>query len=143
MRITQRQRKYFSKTSRGGQMVSGVGHQTMGNFTSSKEKSRKLPPSLTVSLSGPTSTALNAAVEAGTRQRGTRTQFAGESPVKRVRYPRRSAQAAKEDWKAIGASVSLIEQDLKRGIYRCGSTMNEIVDAVKRHRYCMTAKLIW
>lgn len=42
------------KASRGGQMVSGV-VQTMGNISTSSKKSRKLPPSLTVSLSRPTS----------------------------------------------------------------------------------------
>lgn len=43
----------------------------------------------------------------------------------------RSAQAAKEIEGLIGASVSLIEQGSEE-VIAAGSTMNEIVDAVKR-----------
>ncbi|TMW07874.1 methyl-accepting chemotaxis protein, partial [Salmonella enterica subsp. enterica serovar Heidelberg] len=73
--------------------------------------------------------ALNAAVEAARAGEQGRGFAVVASEVRTLAS--RSAQAAKEIEGLIGASVSLIEQGSEE-VIAAGSTMNEIVDAVKR-----------
>ncbi|EBM7421346.1 HAMP domain-containing protein [Salmonella enterica subsp. enterica serovar Poona] len=116
------------KASRGGQMVSGV-VQTMGNISTSSKKISEITAVINSIAFQTNILALNAAVEAaraGEQGRG----FAVVASEVRI-LASRSAQAAKEIEGLIGASVSLIEQGSEE-VIAAGSTMNEIVDAVKR-----------
>lgn len=116
------------KASRGGQMVSGV-VQTMGNISTSSKKISEITAVINSIAFQTNILALNAAVEAaraGEQGRG----FAVVASEVRT-FASRSAQAAKEIEGLIGASVSLIEQGSEE-VIAAGSTMNEIVDAVKR-----------
>lgn len=116
------------KASRGGQMVSGV-VQTMGNISTSSKKISEITAVINSIAFQTNILALNAAVEAaraGEQGRG----FAVVASEVRTLASRR-AQAAKEIEGLIGASVSLIEQGSEE-VIAAGSTMNEIVDAVKR-----------
>ncbi|EPB6628531.1 Tar ligand binding domain-containing protein [Salmonella enterica] len=90
------------KASRGGQMVSGV-VQTMGNISTSSKKISEITAVI--------------------------NSIAFQTNI--LALASRSAQAAKEIEGLIGASVSLIEQGSEE-VIAAGSTMNEIVDAVKR-----------
>lgn len=116
------------KASRGGQMVSGV-VQTMGNISTSSKKISEITAVIN-SISFQTNIlALNAAVEAARAGEQGRGFAVVASEVRTLAS--RSAQAAKEIEGLIGASVSLIEQGSEE-VIAAGSTMNEIVDAVKR-----------
>lgn len=115
------------KASRGGQMVSGV-VQTMGNISTSSKISEIT--AVINSIAFQTNIlALNAAVEAARAGEQGRGFAVVASEVRTLAS--RSAQAAKEIEGLIGASVSLIEQGSEE-VIAAGSTMNEIVDAVKR-----------
>ncbi|HBJ6430938.1 chemotaxis protein [Salmonella enterica subsp. enterica serovar Veneziana] len=113
------------KASRGGQMVSGV-VQTMGNISTSSKKISEITAVINSIAFQTNILALNEAARAGEQGRG----FAVVASEVRT-LASRSAQAAKEIEGLIGASVSLIEQGSEEAI-AAGSTMNEIVDAVKR-----------
>ncbi|EAT5406215.1 HAMP domain-containing protein [Salmonella enterica] len=116
------------KASRGGQMVSGV-VQTMGNISTSSKKISEITAVINSIAFQTNILALNAAVEAA-RAGEQGCGFAVVASEVRT-LASRSAQAAKEIEGLIGASVSLIEQGSEE-VIAAGSTMNEIVDAVKR-----------
>ncbi|HIC3329981.1 TPA: methyl-accepting chemotaxis protein [Salmonella enterica] len=116
------------KASRGGQMVSGV-VQTMGNISTSSKKISEITAVINSIAFQTNILALNAAVEAARAGEQGRGFAVGASEVRTLAS--RSAQAAKEIEGLIGASVSLIEQGSEE-VIAAGSTMNEIVDAVKR-----------
>lgn len=116
------------KASRGGQMVSGV-VQTMGNISTSSKKISEITAVINSIAFQTNILALNAAVEAARAGEQGRGFAVVASEVRTLAS--RSAQAAKEIEGLIGASVSLIEQGSEE-VIPAGSTMNEIVDAVKR-----------
>ncbi len=116
------------KASRGGQMVSGV-VQTMGNISTSSKKISEITAVINSIAFQTNILALNAAVEAARAGEQGRGFAVVASEVRTL--ARRSAQAAKEIEGLIGASVSLIGQGSEE-VIAAGSTMNEIVDAVKR-----------
>lgn len=116
------------KASRGGQMVSGV-VQTMGNISTSSKKISEITAVINSIAFQTNILALNAAVEAARAGEQGRGFAVVASEVRTLAS--RSAQAAKEIEGLIGASVSLIEQGSEE-VFAAGSTMNEIVDAVKR-----------
>ncbi|EDQ8439480.1 HAMP domain-containing protein [Salmonella enterica subsp. enterica serovar Thompson] len=116
------------KASRGGQMVSGV-VQTMGNISTSSKKISEITAVINSIAFQTNILALNAAVEAARAGEQGRGFAVVASEVRTLAS--RSAQAAKEIEGLIGASVSLIEQGSEE-VIAAGSTMNEIVDAVKR-----------
>ncbi|EBI0113149.1 HAMP domain-containing protein [Salmonella enterica subsp. enterica serovar Oranienburg] len=118
----------FGKASRGGQMVSGV-VQTMGNISTSSKKISEITAVINSIAFQTNILALNAAVEAARAGEQGRGFAVVASEVRTLAS--RSAQAAKEIEGLIGASVSLIEQGSEE-VIAAGSTMNEIVDAVKR-----------
>ncbi|EEP7862834.1 HAMP domain-containing protein [Salmonella enterica] len=116
------------KASRGGQMVSGV-VQTMGNISTSSKKISEITAVINSIAFQTNILALNAAVEAARAGEQGRGFAVVASEVRTLAS--RSAQAAKEIEGLIGESVSLIEQGSEE-VIAAGSTMNEIVDAVKR-----------
>ncbi|EIB8780400.1 Tar ligand binding domain-containing protein, partial [Salmonella enterica] len=116
------------KASRGGQMVSRV-VQTMGNISTSSKKISEITAVINSIAFQTNILALNAAVEAARAGEQGRGFAVVASEVRTLAS--RSAQAAKEIEGLIGASVSLIEQGSEE-VIAAGSTMNEIVDAVKR-----------
>ncbi|EAW5105365.1 HAMP domain-containing protein [Salmonella enterica] len=116
------------KASRGGQMVSGV-VQTMGNISTSSKKISEITAVINSIAFQTNILALNAAVEAARAGEQGRGFAVVASEVRTLAS--RSEQAAKEIEGLIGASVSLIEQGSEE-VIAAGSTMNEIVDAVKR-----------
>ncbi|EAZ0728457.1 HAMP domain-containing protein [Salmonella enterica subsp. enterica serovar Oslo] len=116
------------KASRGGQMVSGV-VQTMGNISTSSKKISEITAVINSIAFQTNILALNAAVEAARAGEQGRGFAVVASEVRTLAS--RSAQAAKEIEGLIDASVSLIEQGSEE-VIAAGSTMNEIVDAVKR-----------
>lgn len=116
------------KASLGGQMVSGV-VQTMGNISTSSKKISEITAVINSIAFQTNILALNAAVEAARAGEQGRGFAVVASEVRTLAS--RSAQAAKEIEGLIGASVSLIEQGSEE-VIAAGSTMNEIVDAVKR-----------
>ncbi|ECN5928434.1 HAMP domain-containing protein [Salmonella enterica subsp. enterica serovar Infantis] len=116
------------KASRGGQMVSGV-VQTMGNISTSSKKISEITAVINSIAFQTNILALNAAVEAARAGEQGRGFAVVASEVRTLAS--RSAQEAKEIEGLIGASVSLIEQGSEE-VIAAGSTMNEIVDAVKR-----------
>ncbi|EAB4122367.1 HAMP domain-containing protein [Salmonella enterica] len=116
------------KAGRGGQMVSGV-VQTMGNISTSSKKISEITAVINSIAFQTNILALNAAVEAARAGEQGRGFAVVASEVRTLAS--RSAQAAKEIEGLIGASVSLIEQGSEE-VIAAGSTMNEIVDAVKR-----------
>lgn len=116
------------KASRGGRMVSGV-VQTMGNISTSSKKISEITAVINSIAFQTNILALNAAVEAARAGEQGRGFAVVASEVRTLAS--RSAQAAKEIEGLIGASVSLIEQGSEE-VIAAGSTMNEIVDAVKR-----------
>lgn len=116
------------KASRGGQMVSGV-VQTMGSISTSSKKISEITAVINSIAFQTNILALNAAVEAARAGEQGRGFAVVASEVRTLAS--RSAQAAKEIEGLIGASVSLIEQGSEE-VIAAGSTMNEIVDAVKR-----------
>ncbi|EEO8615255.1 HAMP domain-containing protein [Salmonella enterica] len=116
------------KACRGGQMVSGV-VQTMGNISTSSKKISEITAVINSIAFQTNILALNAAVEAARAGEQGRGFAVVASEVRTLAS--RSAQAAKEIEGLIGASVSLIEQGSEE-VIAAGSTMNEIVDAVKR-----------
>ncbi|EEP7948368.1 HAMP domain-containing protein [Salmonella enterica] len=116
------------KASRGGQMVSGV-VQTMGNISTSSKKISEITAVINSIAFQTNILALNAAVEAARAGEQGRGFAVVASEVRTLAS--RSAQAVKEIEGLIGASVSLIEQGSEE-VIAAGSTMNEIVDAVKR-----------
>ncbi|EJQ2982663.1 Tar ligand binding domain-containing protein [Salmonella enterica subsp. enterica serovar Heidelberg] len=116
------------KASRGGQMVSGV-VQTMGNISTSSKKISEITAVINSIAFQTNILALNAAVEAARAGEQGHGFAVVASEVRTLAS--RSAQAAKEIEGLIGASVSLIEQGSEE-VIAAGSTMNEIVDAVKR-----------
>ncbi|HHB9923185.1 TPA: methyl-accepting chemotaxis protein [Salmonella enterica] len=116
------------KASRGGQMVSGV-VQTMGNISTSSKKISEITAVINSIAFQTNILALNAAVEAARAGEQGRGFAVVASEVRTLAS--RSAQVAKEIEGLIGASVSLIEQGSEE-VIAAGSTMNEIVDAVKR-----------
>ncbi|ENM3696195.1 Tar ligand binding domain-containing protein [Salmonella enterica] len=116
------------KASRGGQMVSGV-VQTMGNISTSSKKISEITAVINSIAFQTNILALNAAVEAARAGEQGRGFAVVASEVRTLAS--RSAQAAKEIEGLSGASVSLIEQGSEE-VIAAGSTMNEIVDAVKR-----------
>ncbi|EAW6167133.1 HAMP domain-containing protein [Salmonella enterica] len=116
------------KASRGGQMVSGV-VQTMGNISTSSKKISEITAVINSIAFQTNILALNAAVEAARAGEQGRGFAVVASEVRTLASC--SAQAAKEIEGLIGASVSLIEQGSEE-VIAAGSTMNEIVDAVKR-----------
>ncbi|EAB0222255.1 HAMP domain-containing protein [Salmonella enterica] len=116
------------KASRGGQMVSGV-VQTMGNISTSSKKISEITAVINSIAFQTNILALNAAVEAARAGEQGRGFAVVASEVRTLAS--RSAQAAKEIEGLSGASVSLIGQGSEE-VIAAGSTMNEIVDAVKR-----------
>ncbi|EKS5667885.1 Tar ligand binding domain-containing protein [Salmonella enterica] len=116
------------KASRGGQMVSGV-VKTMGNISTSSKKISEITAVINSIAFQTNILALNAAVEAARAGEQGRGFAVVASEVRTLAS--RSAQAAKEIEGLIGASVSLIEQGSEE-VIAAGSTMDEIVDAVKR-----------
>ncbi|EHM2228277.1 Tar ligand binding domain-containing protein [Salmonella bongori] len=116
------------KASRGGQIVSGV-VQTMGNISISSKKISEITAVINSIAFQTNILALNAAVEAARAGEQGRGFAVVASEVRTLAS--RSAQAAKEIEGLIGESVNLIEQGADE-VVAAGSTMNEIVEAVKR-----------
>nr|WP_183048083.1 methyl-accepting chemotaxis protein [Salmonella enterica] len=113
---------------KGGELVSDV-VETMNGISASSQQIAEITTVINSIAFQTNILALNAAVEAaraGEQGRGFAV-VAGE--VRNLAS--RSAGAAKEIEGLIGASVSLIEQGSEE-VIAAGSTMNEIVDAVKR-----------
>ncbi|WP_052282488.1 methyl-accepting chemotaxis protein [Kluyvera genomosp. 1] len=116
------------KASRGGQLVSGV-VSTMGNISSSSKKISEITSVINSIAFQTNILALNAAVEAARAGEQGRGFAVVASEVRTLAS--RSAQAAKEIEGLISESVTLIERGSDE-VVRAGTTMTDIVDAVKR-----------
>lgn len=116
------------KASRGGQLVSGV-VSTMGSISTSSKKISEITSVINSIAFQTNILALNAAVEAARAGEQGRGFAVVASEVRTLAS--RSAQAAKEIEGLISESVTLIERGSDE-VVRAGSTMTDIVDAVKR-----------
>ncbi|MDA8493573.1 methyl-accepting chemotaxis protein [Kluyvera georgiana] len=116
------------KASRGGQLVSGV-VATMGSISTSSKKISEITSVINSIAFQTNILALNAAVEAARAGEQGRGFAVVASEVRTLAS--RSAQAAKEIEGLISESVTLIERGSDE-VVRAGSTMTDIVDAVKR-----------
>ena len=116
------------KASRGGQMVSGV-VKTMGNISGSSKKISEITAVINSIAFQTNILALNAAVEAARAGEQGRGFAVVASEVRTLAS--RSAQAAKEIEGLISESVRLIDQGSDE-VVAAGTTMTDIVDAVKR-----------
>lgn len=116
------------KASRGGQLVSGV-VSTMGSISTSSKKISEITSVINSIAFQTNILALNAAVEAARAGEQGRGFAVVASEVRTLAS--RSAQAAKEIEGLISESVTLIERGSNE-VVRAGSTMTDIVDAVKR-----------
>ena len=116
------------KASRGGQLVSGV-VSTMGSISTSSKKISEITSVINSIAFQTNILALNAAVEAARAGEQGRGFAVVASEVRTLAS--RSAQAAKEIEGLISESVTLIERGSDE-VVRAGTTMTDIVDAVKR-----------
>ena len=116
------------KATRGGQLVSGV-VSTMGSISTSSKKISEITSVINSIAFQTNILALNAAVEAARAGEQGRGFAVVASEVRTLAS--RSAQAAKEIEGLISESVTLIERGSDE-VVRAGSTMTDIVDAVKR-----------
>ncbi len=116
------------KATRGGQLVSGV-VSTMGSISTSSKKISEITSVINSIAFQTNILALNAAVEAARAGEQGRGFAVVASEVRTLAS--RSAQAAKEIEGLISESVTLIERGSSE-VVRAGSTMTDIVDAVKR-----------
>ncbi|MFJ2973935.1 methyl-accepting chemotaxis protein [Kluyvera sp. NPDC087067] len=116
------------KATRGGQLVSGV-VTTMGSISSSSKKISEITSVINSIAFQTNILALNAAVEAARAGEQGRGFAVVASEVRTLAS--RSAQAAKEIEGLISESVTLIERGSSE-VVRAGSTMTDIVLAVKR-----------
>ncbi|WP_054180062.1 methyl-accepting chemotaxis protein [Trabulsiella odontotermitis] len=116
------------KASRGGQIVNGVVN-TMGSISASSRKISEITAVINSIAFQTNILALNAAVEAARAGEQGRGFAVVASEVRTLAS--RSAQAAKEIEGLISESVTLIERGSSE-VVAAGTTMGDIVDAVKR-----------